>query len=156
MLGCASGAIAGLVAITPACGYVGPMGSIAIGVLAGFVCLWSVSWLKHTIGYDDSLDVFGVHCVGGILGAMLTGVFASPSLGGQGVYDYVANATAEYSMSAQLVAQAWGVGTTIVWSGVVAIISYKLVDLLVGLRVSEEQEREGLDTAEHGERAYTA
>ena len=155
MLGCASGAIAGLVAITPACGYVGPMGSIAIGVLAGFVCLWAVSWLKHTIGYDDSLDVFGVHCVGGILGAMLTGVFASPSLGGQSWYDYVANAAGEFSMSGQLLAQAWGVGTTIVWSAVVSIIAYKLVDLLVGLRVSEEQEREGLDTAEHGERAYT-
>ena len=156
MLGGASGAIAGLVAITPACGYVGPMGSIAIGLLAGVVCLWAVSWLKHAIGYDDSLDVFGVHCVGGILGAMLTGVFASPSLGGQSWYDYVANAAGEFSMSGQLVSQAWGVGTTVVWSAVVSLISYKLVDLLVGLRVSEEQEREGLDTAEHGERAYTA
>ena len=156
MLGGASGAIAGLVAITPACGYVGPMGSIAIGLLAGVVCLWAVSWLKHAIGYDDSLDVFGVHCVGGILGALLTGVFASPSLGGQSWYDYVANAAGEFSMSGQMVSQLWGVGTTIVWSAVVSLISYKLVDLLVGLRVSEEQEREGLDTAEHGERAYTA
>ena len=155
MLGGASGAIAGLVAITPACGFVGPMGSIAIGVLAGVVCLWAVSWLKHAIGYDDSLDVFGVHCVGGILGALLTGVFASPSLGGQSYYDYVANAAAEFSISSQMVAQLWGVGVTIVWSGVVSIVAYKLVDLLVGLRVSEEQEREGLDTAEHGERAYT-
>jgi len=156
MLGGASGAIAGLVAITPACGYVGPMGSIAIGLLAGVVCLWAVSWLKHAIGYDDSLDVFGVHCVGGILGALLTGVFASPSLGGQSWYDYVANTAGEFSMSGQMVSQLWGVGTTIVWSAVVSLISYKLVDLLVGLRVSEEQEREGLDTAEHGERAYTA
>jgi len=155
MLGGASGAIAGLVAITPACGFVGPMGSIAIGVLAGVVCLWAVSWLKHAIGYDDSLDVFGVHCVGGILGALLTGVFASPSLGGQSYYDYVANAAAEFSISSQMVAQLWGVGVTIVWSGVVSLVAYKLVDLLVGLRVSEEQEREGLDTAEHGERAYT-
>ena len=156
MLGGASGAIAGLVAITPACGYVGPMGSIAIGLLAGVVCLWAVSWLKHAIGYDDSLDVFGVHCVGGILGALLTGVFASPSLGGQSWYDYAANAAGEFSMGGQMVSQLWGVGTTIVWSAVVSLIAFKLVDLLVGLRVSEEQEREGLDTAEHGERAYTA
>lgn len=156
MLGGASGAIAGLVAITPACGFVGPMGSIAIGLLAGVVCLWAVSWLKHAIGYDDSLDVFGVHCVGGILGALLTGVFASPSLGGQSWYDYAANAAGEFSMGGQMVSQLWGVGTTIVWSAVVSLIAFKLVDLLVGLRVSEEQEREGLDTAEHGERAYTA
>ena len=155
MLGAASGAIAGLVAITPACGFVGPMGALAIGVLAGLVCLWAVSWLKGRLGYDDSLDVFGVHCVGGILGAMLTGVFADPALGGSGVTDYVTG-TASFDMGAQLVAQAWGVGTTIVWSGLVSLIAYKLVDLVVGLRVSEDKEREGLDTADHGERAYTA
>lgn len=155
MLGGASGAIAGLVAITPACGYVGPMGAIAIGILAGIVCLWAVTWLKHLLGYDDSLDVFGVHCVGGILGAMLTGVFASPSLGGTSWYDYVANAAAEFDMGSQLVAQAWAVGTTIVWSGVVSLVAYKLVDWTIGLRVTEDQEREGLDTAEYGERAYT-
>jgi Amt family ammonium transporter len=156
MLGGASGAIAGLVAITPACGFVGPMGAIAIGILAGLVCLWAVVWLKHALGYDDSLDVFGVHCVGGILGALLTGIFASPSLGGQSWYDYVANAAGEFDMGGQMVAQLWGVGLTVVWSAVVSVIAYKVVDMVVGLRVSEDQEREGLDTAEHHERAYTA
>ena len=155
MLGGASGAIAGLVAITPACGYVGPMGSIVIGLLAGVVCVWSVSWLKHALGYDDSLDVFGVHGVGGILGAMLTGVFADPALGGQSWYDYVANAPGEFSLVGQLTSQAWAVGTTVVWSAVVSFIAFKIVDLVVGLRVTEEHEREGLDTAQHGERAYT-
>ena len=148
MLGGASGAIAGLVAITPACGVVGPMGAIALGIISGLVCLWAVSWLKHTLGYDDSLDVFGVHCVGGILGAILTGVFVSPSLGGTGVDGY--------TMGGQVATQALGVGITVVWSGVVAFIAYKIADMAVGLRVSEDQEREGLDTAEHGERAYTA
>lgn len=156
MLGGASGAIAGLVAITPACGFVGPMGSIALGIVAGLVCLWAVTWLKHALGYDDSLDVFGVHCVGGILGAILTGVFASPSLGGQSWYDYVANAAGEFSMGGQVMSQIWAVGTTIVWSGVVSLVAYKVVDMVIGLRVSEDQEREGLDTAEHGERAYSA
>ena len=154
MLGAASGAVAGLVAITPACGWVGPMGSIAIGLIAGLGCLLAVAGLKHKLGYDDSLDVFGVHCVGGILGALLTAVFCSPALGGTGVYDYVANAVAEYSIGTQFIAQAWGVGVALVWSGVVAAISFKLVDLVVGLRVSEDQEREGLDTVSHGERAY--
>ncbi len=155
MLGIASGAVAGLVAITPACGYVGPMGSIVIGILAGLVCLWSVTSLKRMFGYDDSLDVFGVHCTGGILGAMLTGVFCSPSLGGTGVYDYVANKyDPDFSMATQLVSQAWGVGTTLIWSGVVAFIAYKITDLVVGLRVTEEKEREGLDVTEHGETAY--
>ncbi len=156
MLGGASGAIAGLVAITPACGFVGPMGAIAIGVLAGVVCLWAVSWLKHKLGYDDALDVFGVHAVGGILGAMLTGVFADPALGGQSWYDYVANAAADFDMRAQLTAQAWAVATTIVWCAVVSVVAFKLVDMIVGLRVTEDTEREGLDTAEHGERGYTA
>ncbi len=156
MLGGASGAIAGLVAITPACGFVGPMGSLVLGALAGVVCLWAVIWLKHALGYDDSLDVFGVHCVGGILGAMLTGVFAAPSLGGTSWYDYVANGAGEFEIGTQLVAQAWGVGTTIVWSAVVSFIAYKLVDLTIGLRVAEDEEREGLDTASHGERAYSA
>jgi Amt family ammonium transporter len=154
MLGGASGAVAGLVAITPACGFVGPMGSIVLGLLAGAVCFWSVTSLKNALGYDDSLDVFGVHGVGGIIGALGTGIFASPALGGAGVYDYVANAVAEYDMLAQVISQAWGVGLTIVWSGVVSLVSYKIVDLLVGLRVSEETEREGLDIREHGETAY--
>jgi Amt family ammonium transporter len=155
MLGGASGAVAGLVAITPACGWVGPMGSIAIGLIAGLVCLSAVTGLKKKLGYDDSLDVFGVHCVGGILGALLTAVFCSPALGGTGVYDYVANAVGEYSISTQFVSQLWAVGVSLVWSGVVAAISFKLVDLVVGLRVTEDQEREGLDTVSHGERAYS-
>jgi len=154
MLGAASGAVAGLVAITPACGWVGPMGAIAIGLTAGLVCLWAVAGLKSKLGYDDSLDVFGVHCVGGIIGALLTAVFCSPSLGGTGVFDYVANAVGEYSMATQFKSQLWGVVVSLVWSGVVAAIAFKVVDLVVGLRVPEEQEREGLDTASHGERAY--
>jgi Amt family ammonium transporter len=155
MLGAASGAVAGLVAITPACGWVGPMGSIAIGIIAGLLCLLAVSWLKNKFGYDDSLDVFGVHCVGGIVGALLTAVFCAPWLGGTGVYDYVANAVAPYDMGAQFKAQLWGVITALVWSGVVAAVGLKLIDLMVGLRVPEEAEREGLDTVSHGERAYS-
>jgi len=154
MLGAASGAVAGLVAITPACGWVGPMGSIALGIIVGAVCLWSVNGLKRIFGYDDALDVFGVHCIGGIVGALGVGVFASPSLGGTGVYDYVANKVADYDMGAQLISQAWGVGMTLIWSGVVAFLCYKLVDLVIGLRVPEEVEREGLDLNEHGELAY--
>ena len=141
MLGASSGAVAGLVAITPACGWVGPMGSIAIGAAAGLVCLWAVASLKHKFGYDDSLDVFGVHCVGGILGALLTAVFCSPALGGTGVYDYVANAVGEYSIATQFKSQLWAVGLTLVWSGVVAAVSLKLVDLVVGLGVTEDQGR---------------
>ena len=154
MLGAASGAVAGLVAITPACGFVGPMGALLIGLLAGVICLWACASLKHMLGYDDSLDVFGVHCIGGILGALLTGVFVSPALGGTGVYDYVANAPGFDSIGAQVLRQTWAVGTTLVWSGVIAFIAYKLVDLTIGLRVAEEDERQGLDTTTHGERAY--
>lgn len=154
MLGAASGAIAGLVAITPACGFVGPMGSIVLGLIAGAVCFWAVTSLKNILGYDDSLDVFGVHGIGGIIGALGTGIFASPALGGAGVYDYVANAVGEYDMTAQVISQAWGVGTVILWSGIVSFIAYKIVDMLIGLRVSEEIERQGLDTTEHGETAY--
>jgi Amt family ammonium transporter len=155
MLGAASGAVAGLVAITPACGFVGPMGAIVIGLLAGLLCLWGVSGLKRLLGADDSLDVFGVHGVGGILGALLTGVFAAPSLGGTGVYDYVANAVnPDYSIAGQVWIQFQAVLTTLVWSGVVSFIAYKVVDLLLGLRVSEEEEREGLDISSHGESAY--
>jgi Amt family ammonium transporter len=154
MLGAASGAVAGLVAITPACGFVGPMGAIVIGLLAGAVCLWGVNGLKKMLGADDALDVFGVHGVGGILGSVLTGVFASPSLGGTGVYDYVANAVGAYDMVAQVTSQLWGVGVVVVWSGVVAFICYKIVDVLVGLRVPEDEEREGLDITAHGESAY--
>jgi len=154
MLGAASGAVAGLVAITPACGWVGPMGALAIGAAAGLVCLWAVTWLKHKLKYDDSLDVFGVHCVGGILGAILTGVFADPALGGAGFYDWVTMEVAPYDMTAQVIIQAKAVGITLLWSGLVSIVAFKLIDLTIGLRASEETEREGLDTAEHGERAY--
>jgi len=154
MLGAASGAVAGLVAITPACGWVGPMGSIVIGVIGGFVCMLAVLKLKAILGYDDSLDVFGVHCIGGILGALLTGVFNSPDLGGTGVYDYVAGTWGFSGISTQVWIQAKAVLVTIFWSGIVSLVAYKLVDVIVGLRVTEEVETEGLDTAEHGERAY--
>ncbi|WP_316685177.1 ammonium transporter [Undibacterium sp. Jales W-56] len=158
MLGGASGAVAGLVAITPACGFVGPMGALIIGLLAGIICLWGVNGLKRMLGADDSLDVFGVHGVGGILGALLTGVFAAPSLGGQGVFDYVTNKMSAdpYSIIGQVTTQATAVGTTILWSAVVSVVAYKLVDLVVGLRVPEDEEREGLDITSHGESAYHA
>ncbi|KAB8043137.1 ammonium transporter [Janthinobacterium aquaticum] len=155
MLGGASGAVAGLVAITPAAGFVGPMGGLVIGLLAGVVCLWGVTGLKRLIGADDSLDVFGVHGVGGILGAILTGVFAAPQLGGQGTFDYVTNKMAtEYSIGHQVWVQIQAVGTTILWSAIVSVIAYKLVDIVIGLRVPEEEEREGLDITSHGEQAY--
>ncbi len=155
MLGAASGAVAGLVAVTPAAGFVGVGGALVIGLLSGGVCLWGVTGLKRILGADDSLDVFGVHGLGGILGALLTGVFAAPSLGGTGIYDYVTNKVAlDYSIADQVIVQATAVGTTIVWSAVVAFIAYKLVDIVIGLRVSEEEEREGLDISSHGETAY--
>jgi Amt family ammonium transporter len=154
-LGAASGAVAGLVAITPACGFVGPMGAIVIGLAAGFVCLWGVNGLKRLLGADDSLDVFGIHGVGGILGALLTGVFAAPSLGGAGIYDYVANAAGtEYSIGGQVWIQLQAVLTTVVWSAIVSFIAFKVVDMIVGLRVAEDEEREGLDISSHGETAY--
>ncbi|WP_277623919.1 ammonium transporter [Undibacterium sp. TS12] len=156
MLGGASGAVAGLVAITPACGFVGPMGALVIGLLAGIVCLWGVNGLKRMLGADDSLDVFGVHGVGGILGALLTGVFAAPSLGGQGIMDYVTNKMSAdpYDIFGQVITQATAVGVTILWSAIVSFVAYKLVDLVVGLRVPEDEEREGLDITSHGESAY--
>jgi Amt family ammonium transporter len=131
------------------------MGSIIIGLIAGVVCLWGVTGLKRLLGSDDSLDVFGVHGVGGISGALLTGVFADPALGGSGVWDYVANAVApDYSIASQLWIQAQGVITTVIWSGVVSYIAFKLIDVVIGLRVKEEEEREGLDISSHGESAY--
>ena len=154
MLGSASGAVAGLVAITPACGFVGPMGAIVIGLVAGVLCLWGVNGLKRLLGADDALDVFGVHGVGGIVGAILTGVFVSPDLGGTGVYDYAANKVGEFSMGTQIVSQLWAVGTAVVWSGVVSFVAFKIVDVVIGLRVPEEEEREGLDITSHGETAY--
>lgn len=146
MLGIASGAVAGLVVVTPAAGLVGPMGAIILGLIVGPICLWAVSGLKKAVGYDDSLDVFGIHAVGGIIGAIGTGIFVSPALGGVGVEGY--------TMGGQVITQATGVLVTVVWSGVVSFALFKLVDLVMGLRVKEEEEREGLDTAIHGERAY--
>jgi ammonium transporter, Amt family len=155
MLGAASGAVAGLVAITPACGFVGPMGGLVIGLTSGVVCLWGVNGLKRMLGADDSLDVFGVHGVGGIVGALLTGIFAAPALGGAGIYDYVANAVAtDYSIASQVWVQLKGVLVTVIWSGVVSVIGFKLVDMVIGLRVPEDEEREGLDITTHGESAY--
>jgi len=159
MLGAASGAVAGLVAITPAAGNVGIGGALVIGTVAGFACLWGVNGLKKLLGADDSLDVFGVHGVGGILGALLTGVFNSPALGGPSlVGDWVTAGMvtpADYSIAGQVWIQAKAILITIVWSGVVSFLAYKLVDLTIGLRVSEEDEREGLDITAHGETAYT-
>ena len=146
MLGAASGAVAGLVAVTPAAGFVGPMGSIVLGLIAGLVCLWGVNGLKKMLRADDSFDVFGVHGVGGIVGALLTAVFAAGSLGGVKADDY--------AVGAQLVIQLKGILTTIVVSAVVAFVAYKIVDLVIGLRVPEDEEREGLDITSHGETAY--
>jgi Amt family ammonium transporter len=158
MLGAASGAVAGLVAITPAAGNVGIGGALVIGFIASFACLWGVNGLKKLLGADDSLDVFGVHGVGGIVGALLTGVFNSPALGGPGyVADWVTVTMvteADYSIAAQVWVQAKAVLTTVIWSGVVSFLAFKLVDLTIGLRVSEEDEREGLDIRSHGETAY--
>ena len=146
MLGAASGAVAGLVGITPACGSVGPMGAIVIGLACGFLCLWGVTGFKRMMGADDSLDVFGVHGIGGIVGALLTGVFTAPGLGGTGGDDF--------NIATQLWVQAEGVLITMVWSAVIAYLAYKIVDVVIGLRVSAEDEREGLDITSHGETAY--
>jgi Amt family ammonium transporter len=158
LLGLVSGAVAGLVAVTPASGFAGPMGSIVLGLIAGAVCYVFCTSVKNSLGYDDSLDVFGVHCIGGILGALATGILVSPALGGTGILDYVARpgeaVVAEYVLSTQFLAQLKAVVLTLVWSGVVSAILYKVVDVLVGLRPAEEGEREGLDVAEHGEKAY--
>jgi len=155
MLGAASGAVAGLVAITPAAGNVGIAGAFAIGSLAGLICLWGVTGLKRIIKADDSLDVFGVHALGGISGALLTGVFNAPSLGGPGsVKDWVTMTMGYPGIATQLFIQAKAVGITIVWTGVVSLIAYKSADWLVGLRVTHEEEREGLDISSHGESAY--
>ena len=158
LLGMLSGAIAGLVAVTPAAGFAGPMGSIVLGLVAGAACFVMCSTVKNALGYDDSLDVFGVHCVGGILGALATGILVSPDLGGAGIPDYTTKpgelVLGAYDMTAQLITQAKAVGFTILWSGIGSAILYKLVDLTIGLRVTQEEEREGLDIADHGERAY--
>jgi Amt family ammonium transporter len=159
MLGAASGAVAGLVAITPACGNVGIGGALVIGLLSGFAGLWGVNGLKKMLGADDSLDVFGVHGVCGIMGAILTGVFNSPNLGGpSAVADWTTVAMIApdaYNIGAQVWTQTKAVLITVVWSGVVSLIAYKIVDMTIGLRVNEEDEREGLDITAHGETAYS-
>ena len=154
LLGVCSGIVAGLVAITPAAGFVGPVGAFWICAIAGVVCLLAATKLKSLLGYDDALDAFGVHCVGGIIGALGTGYFVDPAKGGAGVYDYVANAVGAYDMGAQMTAQLWAVGTSLVWSGSVAAIILLLLKFTIGLRATDEQQEEGLDLADHGEKAY--
>ncbi|MBI3435510.1 MAG: ammonium transporter [Proteobacteria bacterium] len=154
LLGALSGCVAGLVAVTPASGYSGPMGAIVLGLAAGVVCLFFCATIKNALGYDDALDVFGVHCIGGILGALATGILVNPSLGGTGVMEYATGKIADYSLVTQMIAQAKAVLLTLVWSGVGSLIIYKVVDMIVGLRVASDQEREGLDLTDHGERAY--
>ncbi len=158
LLGLLSGAIAGLVAVTPASGFAGPMGSIVLGLVAGAVCFVFCSTVKNSFGYDDSLDVFGIHCVGGILGALATGILVNPALGGGGIPDYISTpgelAVAEYAFGAAFWTQVKAVLLTLAWSGIGSLILYKIVDVVVGLRVTQEEEREGLDLADHGERAY--
>ena len=159
MLGMASGAVAGLVAVTPASGFAGPMGSIVLGFVAGIVCFLACAYLKGWLKYDDALDVFGVHCIGGILGALATGILVSSALGGTGIADYTSKpgelVAGSYDMATQLWIQAKAVGMTLLWSGVGSAILFKLVDLVIGLRPSSDDEREGLDIADHGERAYS-
>ena len=148
MLGAVSGAIAGLVAVTPAAGLVGPIGAIVLGGLAGVVCFFFCTTIKNALGYDDSLDVFGIHGVAGILGSIGTGIFAAAELGGVGLADGM-------TIGGQVYIQTVGVVITIVYGGIASFIIYKIVDLIVGLRVSAETEREGLDVNSHGERAYS-
>jgi len=155
LLGAVSGAVAGLVAVTPASGYAGPMGAIVLGLAAGAVCFFFVSTVKNKLGYDDSLDVFGIHCIGGILGALATGVLVSPALGGAGIMDYAAGRIADYEFAPQMMAQLKAVLLTLAWSGIGSAILFFLLKWTIGLRPSTEQEREGLDLVDHGERAYT-
>jgi ammonium transporter, Amt family len=157
-LGLASGVVAGLVAITPACGFAGVMGSIVLGLVVSPICFFFCSAIKSALGYDDSLDVFGVHCVGGIVGALGTGLLVNPQWGGAGIADYTSKpgemVAGTYDMTAQVITQAKMVGTTLLWSGIGSAIIFKLVDIVIGLRPSEEKEREGLDITDHGESAY--
>ncbi len=157
-LGLISGIVAGLVAVTPASGFAGPMGAIILGLVAGVVCFIFATGVKNLIGFDDSLDVFSVHCVGGIVGALGTGLLVNPDFGGTGILDYVSKPgeaiTAPYDMAFQMTAQAKAVLTTLLWSGIGSAILYKIVDILIGLRPETDREREGLDITDHGERAY--
>ena len=158
LLGMVSGAVAGLVAVTPASGFAGPMGAIVLGLLVSPICYFFVSTVKNALKYDDSLDVFGVHCVGGIIGALATGILVNPALGGVGIADYAMKpgelSVADYDMATVMIGQLKAVALTLVWSGIGSAILYKITDMLVGLRVSPEAEREGLDITEHDERAY--
>ena len=156
VLGVISGAVAGLVAVTPAAGFSGVMGAIVLGLVVGVVCLFFCTVVKNALGYDDSLDVFGVHCVGGIVGALGTGILVNPALGGAGIIDYtmIPPKVADYDFVAQMISQGKAVATTLVWSGIGSAILYKVVDVIVGLRANVETEREGLDITEHTERAY--
>jgi ammonium transporter, Amt family len=154
LLGALSGAVAGLVAVTPAAGFSGPMGAIVLGLVVGVVCLFFCSVVKNAFGYDDALDVFGVHCMGGIVGAIGTGILVNPVLGGTGIMDYTTGKIADYDFWTQVIAQCKAVGTTLVWSGGVSLLLYWIVDIVVGLRHKPDLEREGLDLVDHGERAY--
>jgi len=154
LLGAVTGAVAGLVAVTPAAGFAGPMGAIVLGLVAGFVCFIACSAIKNALGYDDALDVFGVHGVGGIVGAIGTGILAAPFLGGTGVFDYTAGKIADYDLVTQVISQIKAVCLTIVWSGLGTLILLGVVRVVVGLRPATDQEREGLDLVDHGERAY--
>jgi ammonium transporter, Amt family len=154
LLGALSGAVAGLVAVTPASGYAGPMGALVLGLIAGVVCLYFVSTIKNMLGYDDALDVFGIHCIGGIVGAIGTGILVAPALGGTGIMNYETGKIADYDFWTQINAQFWAVLMTLAWSGIGSFIIFKIIDYTVGLRPSVEKEREGLDLTDHGERAY--
>jgi ammonium transporter, Amt family len=154
LLGAISGVVAGLVAVTPAAGFAGSMGALVLGAIAGVVCFFFCTAVKNALGYDDALDVFGIHCIGGIIGALGTGIVVNPALGGTGVFDYVTNKVGDYDLGAQMISQFTGVCVTILWSGIISFILFKIVDIIIGLRVKPDVEREGLDINDHGERAY--
>jgi Amt family ammonium transporter len=154
LLGAVTGAVAGLVAVTPASGFAGVMGALVLGIIAGIVCFLFCSAVKNAFGYDDALDVFGVHCVGGVIGAILTGILVNPALGGTGIMDYTTGKVAEYVFSTQVIAQCKAVGLTLLWSGIGTLVILKVIDILIGLRAQTDSEREGLDLTDHGERAY--
>jgi Amt family ammonium transporter len=154
LLGICSGIVAGLVAITPAAGFVGVGGAMIVCAAAAVICFFAVTKLKAWLKYDDSLDTFGVHCVGGIIGSLGTGIFVNPALGGQGVYDYVANKVGDFDAKAQIISQLWDIGITLVWSGLVAFVILLILKHTIGIRASDEAQEEGLDLADHGENAY--
>ncbi len=154
LLGICSGIVAGLVAITPAAGYVGPVGAFVTCAIAGVLCFFAVTKVKAWLGYDDSLDTFGVHCIGGIIGSLGTGTFVNPKFGGTGVYDYVANKVGDFDAMAQIISQLWDIGITLVWSGGVAFVILLILKFTIGIRASDEAQEEGLDLADHGEKAY--